>query len=276
VKPTLAFIGAGQVANALALYFYRRGYDIVGIYSRSTESAVKLAERVDSVVASPYPAADIIFLTIPDDALAEVVDKLVQQKPSGALVHTSGVHSVGILASLMPSEVGSFHPLYPFRDGTELNGTENMLIAIESSHQQLKQRLIALANELGGRPTVLKLGHKVRYHVGAVIASNYLVTLFDIGLNLMVDAGVSIDDAQQALVSLMQGNLDNLKYRRTAASLTGPIVRGDVVTIEKHLLALVGTDYTKIYRELGKLTAKLAPDLSADVLQDLLDLLENE
>lgn len=264
-------MGAGRLAQALAIRFYEVGYPIVGINSRTFSSAKSLADAVQSQVVDDL-AADIIFLTVPDDALAEAVSIFAGKKRTGAIVHTSGVHSLDVFGQ-MPA-VGSFHPLYPFRSGTRLNGQEQMLITIEASDDRLAAQLIEIAKALGGIPVRIKAGYKAQYHAAATIASNYLVTLFDISLNLMRDAGIPESVAQMALISLMQGNLDNLKTLLPPTALTGAIARGDAATIQKHLKALSGTPYESIYRELGSYTVKFAPQLSPEVVKTLSEILE--
>jgi predicted short-subunit dehydrogenase-like oxidoreductase (DUF2520 family) len=250
----LAFIGAGRLGSALAARFGDLGHKVM------THS------REDGDI---YPDADIIFLTVPDDAIEFVAEKLATQKPSGSVVHCSGVHGLEVLSALKNNALGGFHPLYPFRAGARLHGNEGMLIGIEASDSHLQERLISLGDALGGVPVVLGAGKKAQYHAAASMASNYLVTLFDASLQLMTEAGVPIDDARSALLKLMQGNLDNLHELSPSEALTGPIARGDVATVEKHLAALRGGNFAELYRVLGLLTVEVAPDLSDDQVRAL-------
>jgi predicted short-subunit dehydrogenase-like oxidoreductase (DUF2520 family) len=148
-----------------------------------------------------------------------------------------------------------------------------MLIGIEAETPALAETLISLAQALGGRPALLKTGEKAKYHAAAVIASNYLVTLFALALDLLGRAGVPPDLAREALPPLMAGNLENLATLPPAQALTGPIARGDVETLQKHLTALADTPYGAVYRTLGQLTVALAPHLEDNTRQALLDLL---
>lgn len=268
MKPTIGFIGAGRVATALAIRLHEMGYRITGVYSRTLESAEKLARLLANAglqSSDDYPQADILFLTVPDDEIAAVAETLAQQLANAglqpdenirAVVHCSGVYDSTILG-VLHKDAGSFHPLYPFREGTTLTGSEEMLIAIEASNLWLESALVEMAKAIGGQPVILKTGQKATYHTAAVIASNYLVTLFDVSLQLMTQAGVPQNIAQEALYQLMQGNLNNLRSLAPETALTGPIARGDVATLRKHLVALSGTPYEALYRELGRHTANL-------------------
>jgi predicted short-subunit dehydrogenase-like oxidoreductase (DUF2520 family) len=271
MKPSVAFFGAGRLGKALAQRFYQLGYPIAGIASRTRDSASWLAERVGSQVVEGFPDADLIFLTVPDDVIREVAQKLAAHSPTGAVIHTSGVHSLEVLAALVDHPVGSFHPLYPFQHETTLTGNEHMLIALEASNEKLGQQLWDLARDLGGHPATIRLGYKMQYHAAAVMASNYLVTLFSIALMLMAEAGVPIEEARIALAQLMRGNLDNLEKLDPSEALTGPIARGDLVTVQSHVTALGSShhDYANAYRLLGHLTTDLAPRLDEETRHQL-------
>jgi predicted short-subunit dehydrogenase-like oxidoreductase (DUF2520 family) len=271
MRPSLAFIGAGRLGQALAKRFFALGYPITGIHSQSPARAQALALTVDSQVTPSYPQADVLFLTVPDGQISLVAQRLAQQQRNCTAIHCSGVHGLEALAPL--HKIGSFHPLYPFREGSTLQGDEGMLIAIEAGDDSLAQQLMDLGQALGGRPALLRGGMKAQYHAAAAIASNYLVTLFSISLGLMHDAGIPLEIARAAIAQLMQGNIDNLRQIDPSEALTGPIARGDLHTIALHILALSPHDYTNLYCELGRQTVKLAPNLDHTTRQQLLALL---
>src|SRR5688572_7929128 len=104
------FIGAGRLGTALALRLHDLGYPITGIFSRS--NAESLARQVDAPILTTPPLADILFLTVPDGEITNVAAQLAETSYSGAVVHTSGVHSLDVLGGSSAKAVGSFHPLY--------------------------------------------------------------------------------------------------------------------------------------------------------------------
>lgn len=276
MKPTLAFIGAGRVASALAIRLHELHYVVTGVFSLRRDSAFRLAGQVGAAATATYPQADIVFLAVPDDVIAEVVAQLALSdlQLTRAVIHLSGVHDLQVLSMLQTVEIGSFHPMFPFREGTRLTGAEGMLVGIEASQGWLRNTLVEMADALGGKPVVLHEGKKTLYHTAAVMASNYLVTLFDVSWRLMTETGVPPALAREALVTLMQGNLDNLREVSPEQALTGPIARGDTATVQKHLVALSGRLEETLYRELGRGTVGLAPGLTPDQRRDLLKLLE--
>jgi predicted short-subunit dehydrogenase-like oxidoreductase (DUF2520 family) len=88
------------------------------------------------------------------------------------------------------------------------------------------------------------------YHASAVVVSNYLIALLAFGVRLMMEAGASEGDALAALLPLVHGTLENLEQLGVAASLTGPIARGDADTVRLHLARLSESDRA-LYSALG-------------------------
>ena len=116
----LGFIGAGTVGTALAIRLSERGYQVVAVSSRSQSSAQKLAQAVpgcrdvdsNQAVAD---AAELIFITTPDGAIAQVASA-VQWHPGQHVVHCSGADSTDTLepARKLGAGIGAFHPLQTF------------------------------------------------------------------------------------------------------------------------------------------------------------------
>src|SRR5260221_9268038 len=123
-KPTIGFIGAGRLAQTLAAAWFRRGYRIAAVASRSVESAIRLAERVESCeivseMQHVVDSADLVFVTVPDDAIGSLAASLrytPERARQAALVHCSGASSVELLDPARDQGVltGGFHPPYLF------------------------------------------------------------------------------------------------------------------------------------------------------------------
>jgi len=106
----------------------------------------------------------------------------------------------------------------------------------------------------------LKASDKVLYHTAAVLACNYMVTLVKLATDLWQTFDVPPSQATQALVPLLRGTLHNIETIGIPQCLTGPIARGDIGTINKHLDALKSTapHLVSTYRELGRQTIPIA------------------
>jgi predicted short-subunit dehydrogenase-like oxidoreductase (DUF2520 family) len=122
--------------------------------------------------------------------------------------------------------------------------------AVSAETAEARERGFWLAETLGLRPFEVPDGLRTVYHAGAVIASNYLVTLFRAASQLLEQAGAP----PEALVPLMRRTIEN------AFELTGPIERGDWETVEAHLAAIRehAPELEPMYRTLADLTAVAA------------------
>ncbi len=240
----IAFIGAGTVGTALAVRLKEKGYSIVSVASRSLTSAQNLARmvfgcRVYQDKQAAIDDAELVFITTPDDAIAKVVAEL-RWRPGQMVVHCSGADSVGILepAKKAGALVGTFHPLQTFASVTQaIENIPGSTFAIEGD-PQLAAILKQMATDLDGRWIELKAEDKVLYHAAAVMACNYFVTLVKLATDLWQTFGASREEATQALKPLLQGTLNNLEKVGIPQCLTGPVARGDIGTISRHIEAL--------------------------------------
>ena len=208
--------------------------------------AARLEER--GLLADRNP--DLVVLAVPDGAIANVAAGVA---PGPWVAHLSGATH---LSALAPHVLRfSVHPLQTF---TRSRGPEQLdgawaAIAAESPEAAARGRW--LADTLGLRPFDLDDAARTAYHAGAVIASNYLVTLFRSASRLLEHAKAPPD----ALVPLMRRTIDN------GFELTGPIARGDWATVDAHLAAIrtSAPDLEPMYRALAELTRRQAQSATA-------------
>lgn len=259
-RPSVGFVGAGTVGTALALVLSGAGYPVVAVASRSRTSAERLAAVVDGCRAYASPdevalSADLVFVTTPDDAIASVAAE-VQWRSGQMVVHCSGSLSSVILepARLRGALVGGMHPLQTFANSRQAAETlAGSAFGVEAEDPRLSGVLTGMVSALGGTVITLRAEDKALYHASAVIACNYLVTLFCAAAELWSAFGVDRDSASRSLLPLVKGTLANLERVGLPGSLTGPVARGDVGTIQKHLdaLATAAPELLTVYRELG-------------------------
>ena len=262
----LGFIGAGTVGSALAVGLDNKGYQVVAVSSRSYSSAQNLAETISSCKAvtsnqDVAVAAELIFITTPDDAIASVAGDIKWHQGQG-VIHCSGADSTGNLAKAREAgaNVGVFHPLQTFASAQQaIQNMSGTTFALEAE-QPLLGILKEMATALGGRWIELKAKDKVIYHAAAVFTCNYLVTLVKLATDLWQTFGASPEQTVQALIPLLQGTIRNIDTIGMPGCLTGPIARGDTGTISKHLAALqkAAPDLVNTYRELGLKTIPIA------------------
>ncbi|OGO31060.1 MAG: hypothetical protein A2Z29_08190 [Chloroflexi bacterium RBG_16_56_11] len=265
-KLRVGFIGAGTVGTALAVLLDRKGYGVVGVYSRTLSSAEKLARLVKGcrVFGSGQEVAEkagLVFITTPDAAIPAVVSRV--KWPKGvSVVHCSGADSTDVLEPAMRSGamVGSFHPLQTFAGVQQaIENIPGSTFAIEAG-EPLLTVLKYMATALDGSWIKLQASDKVLYHAAAVFACNYLVTLVKMATDLWQTFSIPTDQATRALLPLLRGTLHNIETIGIPQCLTGPIARGDDGTVSKHLKALKEKSPALLfaYQELGLQTVPIA------------------
>ncbi len=262
----LGFIGAGTVGTALAVRLSSKGYPVLAVSSRSQASARKLAQAINGCHAfnnsqDVADTAELIFITTPDDTIVSVASE-IQWHRGQSVVHCSGALSTDILESAkqLGAQVGAFHPLQTFANIKQaIENIPGSTFALEAE-EPLLSTLKDVATVLDGNWIELKTNDKVAYHAAAVIACNYLVTLVKLATDLWQSFNIPQSQAIQALLPLIRGTIHNIDTVGIPQCLTGPIARGDIETIKKHLDALqkVAPALLSTYQELGRQTIPVA------------------
>jgi len=218
------------------------------VASRSRGSAEKAAGLVPGTSFSTEPTdvtqgADLVFITTPDDTIAEVAEAIAARggfKEGATVLHCSGSLPSTIMVKVKEAGalIGSMHPLQSFA-GAELetNPFDSIIMSVEGDEPSVKLAL-ALASDLGAKGLTIETHAKTMYHAAAVVASNCFVTVQDVAWQFIHEAGVSEQDAWSVLGPLIEGTLANIKKVGPVAALTGPIARGDVATIDAHLVKI--------------------------------------
>jgi predicted short-subunit dehydrogenase-like oxidoreductase (DUF2520 family) len=216
---TITVIGAGgRAGSAIAGRLRQRGFEL------------------------PAAGGDLVLLCVPDAAIADVASAI---EPGPWLAHVSGTTP---LAALEPHERRfSVHPLQTLVKGRGPEQLDGAFAAVTGESDAALERASWLATTLGLEPFSLSDDARTLYHAGAVIASNYLVTLYRVAAKLFADAGAP----PEALVPLMRRTIEN------GFELTGPIARGDWDTVAAHLAALheQRPELEPVYRVLAEATA---------------------
>jgi predicted short-subunit dehydrogenase-like oxidoreductase (DUF2520 family) len=269
--PTVFIIGAGVMGTTLAAKLARAGVPVLGVHGRRPELS-EAASAASGVLASSgeLPAAvasaDIVIVAVRDSRVAEVAGRLAAEKrlrKEQVVLHTSGCLPAGeALAPARPhvAGVGTLHPLIAVTDAPgALENLEGAAFGIEGDPEAARRahKLVAM---MEGRPLELHAETMALYHAGAVIASNYLVALADVSRALLVSAGIPEPQALPALLPLMKSAVRNLGEIGLPAALTGPVVRGDASSVERHLGALTerSPEHLDLYRRLGREVLRIA------------------
>ncbi len=235
------------------------GQRVVAAASRSPASAEQLAARIAGCRAAVnaqevVDSSDLVFLTVPDDAITAVAASL-EWREDAAAIHCSGATEVAALSSAARAgaRTGGFHPLQLFADPeVALAGLPGCTIAIEAE-APLWPQLELLARALRCRSIRLPPGCRARYHAAAHYAAGFVITLLNEAVELWQTFGIERADTIRALLPLLRGTVASVEHSGLAQGLAGTYSRGDIGTLEKHLaeLARVGPDALRLYCELG-------------------------
>ena len=264
-KLRLGFVGAGRVGTGLATGFAHAAMDVVAIASRKIASAQKLAKRVPRarVCAAQEVAdrADIVFLTVPDDAI-EAVASGIKWRAGSACVHCSGAAELDALKKAVADGAlaGGFHPLHMFGATGEPPGALAGSAIALAGPDALVKKLERLARALDAKPLRLPEGGRALYHAAANFSGAFVVALMQETIALWGKLGVAEGAALAALLPLLRGTADNVEKLGAAGGLGSAVARGDVGTIRRHLdvLAKEAPDSLELYRILSLRTIPLA------------------
>ena len=210
--------------------------------------------------------SDAVIIAVRDDRIPEVAARLVDEgrlRSGQILLHTSGANPARtILAVALPHvrAVGTLHPLVSFADArVAVEGLREIAFGIEGDEpaRAVAERIV---RALGARAVILEAENLALYHAGAVIASNYVVALADAARSLLIKAGVPADQALPVLIPLLASVVQNLAQVGLPGALTGPVERGDVTVVERHLGALAARapELVELYRLVGRDVLRLA------------------
>ena len=253
--------GAGRAGRGVGLALARAGHD-VRLYARHARPVPASLPLSVGELPEWLSHVEVVLLAVPDDAITGVAAALAAAglvRPGQTVLHLSGALGRDALRALAScgAALGSLHPLQSLSDPATAPQRLNGPVAAVEGDARAIVVATALARGLGMDPVPIAEAAKPSYHAAAVVAANFLVTLAATSQRLFVRAGLPPDGATRALATLMQGTLDNVRAAGPAGALTGPVARGDIETIRRHLAALDGAD-AELYRTLSRATLALA------------------
>lgn len=251
----LAIIGAGRVATAVGVLARRAGFDIVGVGYSGRESTARAAARLvaGEFAAGAEPPATAYLLGVPEPAIERLAAGLAGRIAPGAIVvHFAG--SAGT-APLRAVEDAGAHAcaMHPVQACPDVDTAVARLpgsawgITCAAPAKEWAERLV---RALGGTPVEVAEADRPVWHAASVMTANGISALLTVAEAVLQSIGVSapID----VLGPLATGAVTNARGGGGgAATLTGPIVRGETGTVAGHLDALSGercADYRRVAR----------------------------
>ena len=265
----IGFIGAGKVGCTLGKLFCERGLKVTGYYDSDADAANEAARFTGSACYSDMKqlaqSSDVLFLTVPDGLIGPVFSQLRGEADlAGRLIcHCSGsISSRDVFEGI--EDAGAFgysvHPLFAvssrFETYKELGGA---FFSLEGDPSHIDD-MAALLTEAGLRFQIIDPSSKTRYHLAAVYASNLVCGLIGEASRLLQECGFGEEDALKALSPLIAGNVEHALAVGPVQALTGPVERGDVITLEKHLSVCDSEEDRQLYLLLSEKLLRLAKE----------------
>jgi predicted short-subunit dehydrogenase-like oxidoreductase (DUF2520 family) len=264
----IGIIGAGKVGTSLAFVLKKKGFHIVGV-SDAAETSLKTAEKylgtdvlytrdnMDVVAMS-----DTIAITTQDRVIQDVAAEInakAEQLDRKLIFHTSGADPSSVLKPLdeKGAFLGSLHPLQTFPDIESAIGVlQDTCIFVEGDKNAVPL-LRHLGDHIGAKVYTIAGKDKVLYHLSAVFVCNLLSALFCSGQGLMEKINIDFEP----FLPIIRATVHNIENKGPLASLTGPIVRGDVKTVKAHLASIDDMElHKKVYKALSEVAVQMAAE----------------
>ena len=243
----IGLVGTGKVAHQLAYAITKiETYNLEWVYGRSRAKADKIIEAsscafVDKL--SHYNEVDLVIIAVKDDAIHEVANLL---EPSSALVvHTSGIKGLEVLNK--HQKTGILYPLYSFYSKEEFS-MENIPFLVDSEDYVSVELLLALSQKLSSKAYHISSEEKKQLHLAAVYANNFanhlMTQAFDILDSKSINKEILLPIIEQSCANWVKGNAKEHQ--------SGPALRNDEETMNKHLEALKTEEQKEIYTLISK------------------------
>jgi predicted short-subunit dehydrogenase-like oxidoreductase (DUF2520 family) len=276
----ITIVGSGNLAHTLVPALHAAGYDIDQIISRRRGASLRRARRLAAAVGAAAVAVEkvrivsqIVWFCVPDGAIAEAAASLqtAADWTGKTALHSSGALTSDELSILRRrgAQAASVHPLMTFvpRSQPPLAGVP---FAIEGDEKAVRAAR-AIVLKLRGKPFAIRKRNKAAYHAWGTFASPLLTALIASSENMAAAAGVQRKDARARMLPILEQTLANYASLGAAASFSGPIVRGDVETVKKHLRVLRRIPgMVEVYAALAKVALRDLPAKNRAALENIL------
>jgi len=239
----VAVVGRGRVGRGLFAAWERAGVDVVLVAGRAA-----------------IPEVDVAVLAVPDGAIAEVAARA----NADVLLHCAGSLGLEAYRDLDGAALGALHPLVSFADPERPPALEGAAFAI-AGPPEARRAARALAEACGA--VVLERGrrgvHGAAYHAAAALVANGGAALARVGVGVLRSLGLRKKESELAMAGLLRTVAENVGTLGVPRALTGPVMRGDVDTVRRHRVALVG-DARAAYDQVAPIILACAEDLGLD------------
>lgn len=243
----IVIIGSGNVATVLGKLAQTKKHDIIQVFSRNNEHARALANELGCSFTNDSTAldmhADIYLVAVSDSALYEFDKRFNLQRK--LVLHTAGSVSKDVLTNISDN-YGVLYPLQSLRK--EVNLQQQIPFLIDGNTNDITTFIEDFAKSLSSNVFRATDEERLKLHVAAVVVSNFTNHLYALAESFCTDENVDF----KLLLPLIQETATRITFISPSEAQTGPAIRNDVFTLDKHLRLL--KDHPKLKTIYLKLT----------------------
>lgn len=255
-KDRFVIVGGGRVGTAVGHILQKKGESVTAVATRGEESLRQAGKYLTATalttdVVKAAKKGNVIVITTPDDLIADTCLSLVSGEAvqkGDHIVHMSGALGLDVLepAEELGARTACAHPLQTFADvAGAVKRIPGSVFAVTARDEETCAWAADMVRKLGGEPVSLAEQDKTLYHIGAVVASNLLVALEHAAELIYQEIGLK-DRALKSLLPLIEGTVENLRRLGTEKALTGPVARGDIGVLRRHLDCMRDNDLERL------------------------------
>lgn len=235
-------LGSGNVATHLFQAFSKaNGVEVVQVFSRTISK--DFPETLQTSDYKEIKAADVYIICVSDSAISSVSSQLSFE--NRLVVHTSGSTDINVLDS--KNRKGVFYPLQTFTKNKSVDFSQ-IPICIETEVPSDFEIIEKLAKSVSNSVYLINGNQRKALHVSAVFVCNFANHLFTIGNTICVENNIPFEILQP----LIKETAEKIQSLSPSEAQTGPAIRNDQKTIEKHIDFLTNENQKEIYKILTK------------------------
>lgn len=243
----IVLIGSGNAATALGHLCFRGGHKILQVFGRNRQTTTELALALEAEPVFAWDAitreANLYIVALPDSVVPTIHEHFNLKK--GLVVHTAGAVPMDSL-KMVAANYGVLYPLQSLHK--KLMAYSNIPLLVDGNTPEDKTLIADFAATLSGKVAYANDEQRVKMHVAAVWVNNFTNHLYTIASDFCTREGLNFS----LLMPMMDQTVNRLHEGKPADFQTGPAIRGDKETMEKHLTLLEGMPEAQaLYRQLS-------------------------
>ncbi|MCG8476285.1 MAG: DUF2520 domain-containing protein [Cytophagales bacterium] len=248
----IGLVGTGRVAWHLGPALENAGHRVAEVYGRNPKPLKEMLARLYSAESNSTldfsgKKLDLVILCVADRAIEEVCKEIILDEET-VLVHTAGNGSMESLRFAGTDRIGVFYPLQTFSKEKDVD-MEQVPVCVEGNSREVSRFLTKLAKTVSNKVRYVSSEDRRVLHVGAVFACNFSNHMLRIAQELLGRKGLEVEMLHPLLAETLNKSIEI----GPAQAQTGPAVRGDFETLDRHMNTLgFAPELQEIYQKISQ------------------------